>query len=193
MKIIFDKVVSLLAILITLPLLLTIGGLIGLVMGLPILFLQKRPGLHGKPFIILKFRTMTDGRDAAGNLLPDNTRLTTLGKFLRNASLDELPQFFNVLKGEMSLVGPRPLLMEYLDRYSPMQARRHLVKPGITGWAQVNGGNALQWEEAFALDIWYVDHYSFWLDLKIIIMTITQLLWRKNDSVTRSKFMRTPE
>jgi sugar transferase EpsL len=138
-----------------------------------------RPGLHGKPFVMLKFRTMTDQRDANGELLPDDLRLTRFGKWLRSTSLDELPELFNVLKGEMSLVGPRPLLMEYLPRYTPEQARRHEVKPGITGWAQVNGRNALSWEEKFQLDVWYVDHWNLWLDMKILLLTIWKVLKRE--------------
>jgi sugar transferase EpsL len=138
----------------------------------PFLFCQRRPGLYGKPFTLLKFRTMTDARDMQGNLLPDAERLTPLGQFLRRTSLDELPTFINVLRGEMSLVGPRPLLMQYLDRYTPEQMRRHDVKPGITGWAQVNGRNAISWEEKFALDVWYVEHQSLWLDLKILLLTV---------------------
>ncbi|CAG0911803.1 unnamed protein product, partial [Cyprideis torosa] len=145
--------------------------LIRLKLGSPILFTQIRPGLHGKPFRMIKFRSMTNARDANGALLPDSIRLTRFGKFLRASSLDELPELWNVLKGEMSLVGPRPLLMEYLPLYSSEQARRHDVRPGITGWAQVNGRNALSWDEKFKRDVWYVDHQSFWLDLKIVALT----------------------
>jgi len=141
-----------------------------------------RPGLKGKPFYMYKFRTMTDETDEQGNLLPDELRLTRLGKFLRSTSLDELPELFNVLKGDMSLVGPRPLLMQYLDRYTPEQARRHEMKPGITGWAQVNGRNAITWEEKFALDVWYVDNWSLWLDLKILAMTIVKVFKREGIS-----------
>lgn len=151
-------------------------------MGSPVLFRQVRPGLYGKPFVMYKFRTMTEARDAEGNLLPDEMRLTRFGRFLREHSLDELPEFFNVLKGDMSLVGPRPLLMEYLDRYTPEQARRHQVKPGITGWAQVNGRNALSWEEKFKLDVWYVDNWNLLLDLKILLMTIVKVLRREGIS-----------
>ena len=151
-------------------------------MGSPVLFRQVRPGLQGKPFVMYKFRTMTEERDAEGRLLPDEKRLTPLGKFLRQYSLDELPEFINVLKGEMSLVGPRPLLMEYLDRYTPEQARRHEVKPGITGWAQVNGRNALTWEEKFRLDVWYVDNWNLLLDLKILFLTLVKVLRREGIS-----------
>ncbi|MCI5119089.1 MAG: sugar transferase, partial [Candidatus Electrothrix sp. LOE1_4_5] len=141
--------------------------------------IQKRPGLHGKPFRMYKFRTMTDERDAAGNLLSDEQRLVPFGRFLRSTSLDELPELINVLKGEMSLVGPRPLLMEYLDRYTPEQARRHNVLPGITGWDQVNGRNAISWEEKFQLDVWYVDNRSLWLDIKILWTTLLKVFRRE--------------
>ena len=148
-------------------------------LGSPVIFSQKRPGLHGRPFTLYKFRTMTNDEDEQGNLLPDAERLTKFGKFLRASSLDELPELWNILKGDMSLVGPRPLLMEYLDRYTSEQARRHEVKPGLTGWAQVNGRNALTWEDRFRLDIWYVDNISFRLDLKIIFMTISHIFKRE--------------
>lgn len=151
-------------------------------LGAPVLFRQQRPGLHGRPFTLYKFRTMTDARDAEGALLPDAERLTSFGHFLRSTSLDELPELFNVLKGEMSLVGPRPLLMEYLPRYTPEQQRRHEVRPGLTGWAQVNGRNALSWEEKFALDVWYVEHCSFWLDLKILVLTTGKIINREGIS-----------
>jgi sugar transferase EpsL len=141
-----------------------------------------RPGKDGKPFTIYKFRTMTDERDEAGKLRPDGKRLIGLGRFLRKTSMDELPELFNVIKGDMSIVGPRPLLMQYLDRYTPEQARRHEVKPGITGWAQVNGRNAISWEDKFKLDVWYVDHVSLWLDLKIIAMTVLKVLKREGIS-----------
>jgi sugar transferase EpsL len=161
--------------------------------GAPVLFRQTRPGMGGKPFLMYKFRTMTDQRDTAGNLLPDEKRLTRFGKFLRSTSLDELPELINVLKGEMSLVGPRPLLMEYLGRYSPEQARRHEVRPGITGWAQVNGRNAISWEEKFKLDVWYVDNRSLWLDIKILWMTFVKVFKREGISqegqATAEKFM----
>ena len=160
------------------PVMLAVTWLIRRQFGSPILFRQTRPGLHGKPFSILKFRTMADTRDAKGNLLPDAERLTGFGRFLRSTSLDELPELFNVLKGEMSLVGPRPLLMAYLPLYTPEQARRHEVRPGITGWAQVNGRNAISWEEKFRLDVWYVDNQSFLLDLKILLLTVKKVVVR---------------
>jgi sugar transferase EpsL len=151
-------------------------------LGSPVLFRQQRPGLHGRPFTILKFRTMTDARDAQGTLLPDEDRLIPFGQFLRSTSLDELPELFNVLKGEMSLVGPRPLLMRYLGRYSPEQMRRHEAKPGITGWAQVNGRNDISWEKKFNLDVWYVDHQSLWLDLRILALTGWKIVTREGIS-----------
>lgn len=144
-------------------------------MGWPILFKQERPGLHGKPFVIYKFRTMTNDKDKNGNILPGKLRITKLGRFLRKYSLDELPQLFNVLKGDISLVGPRPLLMEYMKFYSSEQARRHEVKPGITGWAQVNGRNTISWEKKFELDVWYVEHQSIWLDFKILYLTLIKV------------------
>jgi sugar transferase EpsL len=153
------------------PLLLAVGLMIRWSMGRPILFRQQRPGRNGRPFLLYKFRTMNDARRPDGELLPDGDRLTQLGKFLRRTSLDELPQLWNVLRGDMSLVGPRPLLMKYLDRYSPEQARRLLAMPGVTGWAQIHGRNAITWEEKLALDVWYVDHRSAWLDLRILGMT----------------------
>lgn len=151
-------------------------------LGRPVLFRQVRPGLHGKPFEMVKFRTMTDERGPDGALLPDAVRLTAFGRFLRASSLDELPELWNVLKGDMSLVGPRPLLMEYLPLYSPQQSRRHEVRPGITGWAQVNGRNALSWDEKFALDVWYVDNRSLWLDIKILWLTVKKVLVREGIS-----------
>ena len=151
-------------------------------LGSPAFFRQVRPGMRGKPFEMVKFRTMTDARGADGALLPDADRLTPFGRFLRASSLDELPELWNVLKGEMSLVGPRPLLMEYLPLYSPQQARRHEVRPGITGWAQVNGRNALGWDEKFKLDVWYVDHRSLWLDIKILWLTVKKVLVREGIS-----------
>jgi sugar transferase EpsL len=176
MKRLFDCLVSFILLILISPILLVIVVLIRIKLGQPILFKQQRPGLHAKPFYIYKFRTMTDGRDELGNLLPDEKRLTSFGKLLRSFSIDELPQLFNVIKGELSLVGPRPLLMDYLPRYSSEQARRHDVKPGITGWAQVNGRNAITWEEKFKLDIWYVDNHSFWLDMKILWMTALKVI-----------------
>lgn len=149
-------------------------------MGSPVIFSQLRPGKNGEIFQFYKFRSMTDERDNLGNLLPDEKRLTDFGQFLRKTSLDELPQLWNVLKGDMSFVGPRPLLVEYLDRYTPTQSRRHEVKPGITGLAQVKGRNAISWEEKFKLDIWYIDNWSFWLDLKILILTFLQVIQQKN-------------
>lgn len=171
LKRIFDFAVALALVLPLLPVMLASAVLIALHMGSPVLFRQQRPGRHGRPFVLLKFRTMTSAADADGQPLPDSVRLTRLGRFLRRASLDELPQLLNVLKGDMSLVGPRPLLMEYLPLYTAEQMRRHEVCPGITGWTQVNGRNALSWEDKFALDVWYVDHRSFWLDLKILAKT----------------------
>jgi lipopolysaccharide/colanic/teichoic acid biosynthesis glycosyltransferase len=159
--------------------------------GSPILFRQVRPGLHGKTFVLVKFRTMREANDASGKPLPDGARLTRLGRFLRTTSLDELPQLYNVLRGEMSLVGPRPLLVQYLPRYSATQARRHEVRPGITGWAQVHGRNAISWEEKFALDVWYVDHWSLWLDLRILGLTALRVL--RPQGISRAGHATTPE
>lgn len=178
----FDLAIASAAALICSPVLVVIAGLVYWKHSSPVLFRQQRPGLHGKPFTLYKFRTMTDARDADGNLLPDADRLTSFGRFLRRTSLDELPELINVLKGDMSLVGPRPLLMHYLDRYTPEQARRHEVQPGITGWAQINGRNAVSWEEKFRLDVWYVDHVSFWLDLKILFLTAWKVLRKEGIS-----------
>jgi lipopolysaccharide/colanic/teichoic acid biosynthesis glycosyltransferase len=178
-KRLFDLILTTLLLSLFSLVLLSLALLVRVKYGSPILFRQKRPGLHGRPFILFKFRTMTDGRDADGNILPDTERLTPFGRFLRSSSLDELPELLNVLKGDMSLVGARPLLLQYLDRYTPEQARRHEVKPGITGWAQVNGRNAMTWEQKFALDLWYVGHLSLWLDLKIIALTIWKILKRE--------------
>jgi lipopolysaccharide/colanic/teichoic acid biosynthesis glycosyltransferase len=164
------------------PVLLVVALLIWRQMGAPVLFRQTRPGLKGQPFQMVKFRTMRDARDAQDNPLPDAERLTRLGRFLRASSLDELPELWNVLKGEMSLVGPRPLLMDYLPLYSPEQARRHEVRPGVSGWAQVNGRNAISWDEKFALDVWYVDNRSLWLDLRIIGLTLRKVLNREGIS-----------
>lgn len=182
MKRLFDLLLSFGLLLgLALPLLL-LWGLVRCKLGSPVLFRQVRPGLHGRPFMMIKFRTMTDERGADGELLPDARRLTSFGRFLRATSLDELPELWNVLRGEMSLVGPRPLLMEYLPLYSPEQARRHEVRPGITGWAQVNGRNALSWEERFKLDVWYVDHRSLWLDLRILWLTVRKVIVREGIS-----------
>ncbi len=182
MKRLFDLLLSLGGLLVlALPLLL-LWVLVRRKLGSPVLFRQVRPGQHGRPFMMVKFRTMTDERGADGELLPDAQRLTSFGRFLRATSLDELPELWNVLRGEMSLVGPRPLLMEYLPLYSPEQARRHEVRPGITGWAQVNGRNAMSWEERFKLDVWYVDHRSLWLDLRILWLTVRKVLMREGIS-----------
>ena len=182
MKRLFDFTVAFIGLLCIWPLLLIVAVLIYMKLGSPVVFTQQRPGFDGKPFCIYKFRTMTDNRDVLGKLLPDDVRLTSFGKLLRKLSIDELPQLLNVLKGELSLVGPRPLLMEYLPLYSPRQARRHEVVPGITGWAQVNGRNAISWEEKFELDVWYVDHQSFWLDMKILWMTAMKVMKREGVS-----------
>jgi sugar transferase EpsL len=164
------------------PFLLLVGIAIRITLGEPILFRQRRPGLGGQIFTLYKFRTMNDAKDSAGRLLPDNERLEPLGRLLRKTSLDETPELINVLKGDMSLIGPRPLLTEYLDLYTPEQARRHLVRPGITGWAQVNGRNALTWDEKFALDLWYVDNWTIDLDLKILWITLVKVLKREGIS-----------
>ena len=178
MKRVFDFVAASLALLMMALPLLALAWLIRRKLGSPVLFCQVRPGLHGKPFTMVKFRTMTDERGPDGALLPDAQRLTPFGRFLRASSLDELPELWNVLKGEMSLVGPRPLLMEYLPLYTTEQARRHEVRPGITGWAQVNGRNAISWADKFALDVWYVDHRSMWLDVQILWRTVRKVLVR---------------
>ncbi len=179
-KRLFDLLISIPAILILSPLLILVSILAAVKHGFPILFRQNRPGYKGKIFTIYKFRTMRNLRDAEGKLLPDEDRLTKFGQFLRTTSLDELPELFNVLKGDMSLVGPRPLLTAYLPLYSKEQARRHDMLPGITGWAQVKGRNALTWPEKFKLDIWYVDHWSLWLDIKILAMTFTKVIRRED-------------
>jgi lipopolysaccharide/colanic/teichoic acid biosynthesis glycosyltransferase len=178
MKRLFDIILSACGLLVLAVPLLALAWQVRRKLGSPVLFTQVRPGLHGKPFRMVKFRTMTDARDASGALLPDAQRLTPFGRFLRASSLDELPELWNVLRGEMSLVGPRPLLMEYLPLYSPEQARRHEVRPGITGWAQVNGRNAISWADKFALDVWYVDHRSLWLDVHILWRTVRKVLVR---------------
>jgi len=172
----FDVVVAFLALVLLSPLLIVLALCVRVRIGAPVLFTQVRPGMRGLPFRLVKFRTMSDARDASGALLPDAMRLTRFGKFLRASSLDELPELWNVLTGAMSLVGPRPLLVEYLPLYTPEQARRHEVRPGITGWAQINGRNALSWEERFALDVWYVDNWSLALDLRIIFRTISKVV-----------------
>lgn len=164
------------------PVLTVLAIMVRMMVGSPVLFSQVRPGLGGRPFRIFKFRTMTDKRDDKGELLPDDQRLTAFGRFLRTASLDELPELYNVLRGDMSFIGPRPLLVEYLERYTPEQARRHEVRPGITGWAQVNGRNAISWEEKFVLDVWYVDHRSFLVDLKILWKTFVSVARREGIS-----------
>ena len=173
------------------PVLAAVAVAVRLTMGSPVLFRQERPGLGGKPFTMYKFRTMCDARDRVGKLLDDAARLTRLGRFLRRTSLDELPELVNVLRGEMSLVGPRPLLMQYLSRYSPEQARRHEVKPGITGWAQINGRNAITWEEKFTLDVWYVDHRSLLLDMKILLGTMWKVIRR--DGISAAEHATMPE
>lgn len=192
MKRLFDLLLASLALIVLGVPLLVLIWMVRTRLGSPVFFRQTRPGLHGKPFVMVKFRTMTDGRAPDGELLPDAERLTAFGRFLRATSLDELPELWNVIKGDMSLVGPRPLLMEYLPLYSPEQARRHEVRPGVTGWAQVNGRNALGWDEKFALDVWYVDHRSLWLDIRILWLTVRKVLVREGISAageaTMSKF-----
>jgi lipopolysaccharide/colanic/teichoic acid biosynthesis glycosyltransferase len=192
MKRIFDIAAALLACLLLCIPLLFLTWQVRRKLGSPVLFTQVRPGLHGKPFRMVKFRTMTDERGPDGALLPDAQRMTPFGGFLRASSLDELPELWNVLRGDMSLVGPRPLLMEYLPLYTPKQARRHDVRPGITGWAQVNGRNAISWADKFALDVWYVDHRSLWLDVKILWFTVRKVLVRGDISAageaTMTKF-----
>lgn len=189
-KRLMDIGISVTALLLLLPLLAIVALLIRYKLGSPILFSQARPGLDGQPFRMVKFRTMTDARDAAGNLLPDTDRLPTFGRWLRASSFDELPELWNVLKGDMSIVGPRPLLMQYLPLYSSEQARRHLVRPGLTGWAQINGRNALTWDEKFMLDGWYVDNRSLWIDIKIICMTALKVLRR--DGINAASDMTMP-
>ncbi|WP_448553792.1 sugar transferase [Thalassotalea montiporae] len=191
-KRLFDCTIAVSVLLLLSPLIILVAILVRINLGSPILFKQPRPGLHGKTFHMVKFRSMTSETDAEGSLLPDAERLTRFGKFLRASSMDELPGLWNVLIGNMSLVGPRPLLVEYLPLYSQEQARRHDVKPGITGWAQVNGRNALSWQEKFDLDIWYVDNQSFWLDIKILFLTVYKVLKRSDISAqgqaTMTKF-----
>ncbi|MBK8327745.1 MAG: sugar transferase [Moraxellaceae bacterium] len=192
MKRLFDIVAAGSVLIILALVLISVAVLVRIKLGSPILFKQTRPGLHGKPFKMMKFRTMLDAVDAQGNPLPDEVRLTSFGKLLRSTSLDELPGLLSVLKGDMSLVGPRPLLMEYLPLYSVEQARRHEVRPGITGWAQVNGRNAISWEDKFKLDVWYVENQSFWLDIKILFLTVWKVVNRQDISAdgeaTMSKF-----
>ena len=173
---------TLLGLLLIWPVVLVLALMVRIKLGSPVFFRQQRPGMYGRPFMMYKFRTMTDERDAAGNLLPDADRLTPFGKFLRSSSLDELPELINVVKGDMSLVGPRPLLMEYLPLYSPEQGRRHEVRPGITGWAQVNGRNAISWDDKFKLDVWYIEHHTLWLDVKILWMTVSKVFKREGIS-----------
>jgi lipopolysaccharide/colanic/teichoic acid biosynthesis glycosyltransferase len=187
----FDVGAAITGLILLSPFLVLLALLVRVNLGAPILFRQQRPGWRGRPFALLKFRTMTSARDGKGNPLPDEMRLTRLGRFLRSSSLDELPELVNVLKGEMSLVGPRPLLMQYLDRYTPEQARRHKVRPGITGWAQVNGRNAIEWDERLRLDVWYVDHWSLWLDLRILWRTAWQVMRR--DGITAEGHATMPE
>ncbi|AYJ78389.1 undecaprenyl phosphate N,N'-diacetylbacillosamine 1-phosphate transferase [Aliarcobacter cryaerophilus] len=188
-KSLFDKTLALFLIILFSPIYIVISLLIFFKMGSPILFRQKRPGYKEKIFGIYKFRTMTNEKDVDGNLLPDDKRLIGIGKFIRSTSLDELPQLFNVLKGEMSFVGPRPLLKEYLPLYNEKQKRRHDVKPGITGWAQVNGRNAISWEQKFDYDVWYVDNQSFWLDIKILWLTFLKVVKRSDISSSTSSTM----
>lgn len=189
MKRFLDLAISLCCLPLFIPVMAAVALLIRVKLGGPVIFMQLRPGLYEKPFYIYKFRTMTNEVDAFGKLLPDEERLTKFGLFLRKYSLDELPQIFNVIKGDLSLVGPRPLLMEYLPRYTAEQARRHLVRPGITGWAQVNGRNAITWEEKFKLDVWYVDHRSFWLDVRILGLTVQKVLLKKDINAPNSATM----
>jgi lipopolysaccharide/colanic/teichoic acid biosynthesis glycosyltransferase len=196
-KRIFDIAAGAFALIALSPFLLLNAALVRFFLGAPVFFRQERPGLFGVPFALIKFRTMTDSKDAEGRLLSDGDRLTRFGKLLRSTSIDELPELWNVIKGEMSIVGPRPLLLEYLPLYNAHQARRHKVKPGMTGWAQVNGRNATTWEERFKLDIWYVENQSFSLDLKIIWMTVRTVLNRRGigheGSATMEKFKGTPQ
>jgi len=194
-KRIFDLILSTIGLVVLSPLILATALAVWIGLGWPVIFGQKRPGFRAKIFTIYKFRTMRDLRDRDGKLLPDAERMTKLGRFIRSTSLDELPELFNVLKGEMSIVGPRPLLIAYLDRYTPEQSRRHDVLPGITGWAQVNGRNAISWEEKFALDVWYVDHWSLWLDIRIIFLSVWKVLKRESintpGAATAPEFMGT--
>ncbi|WP_050924341.1 sugar transferase [Vibrio harveyi] len=182
MKRLFDIIISLCVLIVFSPVLIFVALKVRKNLGSPVLFCQKRPGLNGRPFKMVKFRTMKDAFDDSGNQLPDSERITVFGTKLRNSSLDELPELLNVLKGDMSLVGPRPLLMQYLPLYSQEQAKRHNVRPGVTGWAQVNGRNAISWEEKFKLDVWYVENQSFWLDIKIIFLTVKKVFLKEGIS-----------
>ena len=197
LKRIIDITASFVGLLLLSPVLLITSIMVRLKLGSPVLFKQQRPGLNGKPFYMYKFRTMTDGKDAEGNLLPDEQRLPKFGQMLRSTSLDELPELLCVLKGDMSLVGPRPLMMKYLPRYTAEQFRRHQAKPGITGWAQVNGRNAVGWEDRFKLDVWYVDNWNVWLDIKILFKTVMAVFQREGiveeGSVTMTEFMGTEQ
>ena len=189
LKRLFDLAVVVLFAPLLIPTIIVVMGWVRLALGAPIFFKQVRPGRSGVPFQMIKFRTMTNAKDSAGNLLPDHMRLTRFGRFLRASSLDELPELWNVLKGEMSLVGPRPLLMEYLPLYSTEQSRRHDVLPGITGWAQVNGRNAISWEEKFKLDVWYVDNWSLWVDIRILFLTVKKVFLRDGISAAGESTM----
>lgn len=186
-----DILVASAALILLSPILACTAVLVAINLGRPVLFRQVRPGLNGKPFTLVKFRSMRDAKDSSGKPLPDAERLTGFGRMLRATSLDELPELWNVLKGEMSLVGPRPLITAYLDRYSPEQARRHEIRPGITGWAQVNGRNAVSWDERFAMDVWYVDNHSLWLDARIILLTFLAVI--KRDGVSAEGHATMPE
>ena len=192
MKRLLDIIISLSALVLLAPLYVVISCKVKKNLGSPILFKQTRPGLHAQPFDMIKFRTMKDATDTSGNLLPDSMRMTAFGKMLRSSSLDELPELWNVLKGDMSLVGPRPLLMEYVPLYNKEQTKRHEMRPGITGWAQINGRNAISWEEKFQLDVWYVDNHSIWLDFKILLLTLKKVFIKEGISadgeVTMTKF-----
>lgn len=196
-KRIFDLLLTIPGLIVISPILILVAILVRIKHGAPVVFSQTRPGYKGKLFTLYKFRSMTNKKDSKGSLLPDKDRLTRFGKFIRAASLDELPELWNVLRGEMSLVGPRPLLIQYLERYSPEQARRHDLLPGITGWAQINGRNLPNWEERFTLDVWYVDNWSVWLDIKILLKTFWKVLKREGinnpAAVTMTEFMGTPE
>ncbi|WP_167386673.1 sugar transferase [Aeromonas cavernicola] len=193
MKRLFDFIVSFCALLLFSPVIALVAWKVRKNLGSPVLFRQTRPGIYGKPFEMVKFRTMKDATDVQGNILPDAERMTSFGNKLRSSSLDELPELWNVLKGDMSLVGPRPLLMQYLPLYSSEQARRHEVRPGVTGWAQINGRNTLSWEDKFKLDVWYVDNHSLWLDFKILLLTFKKVIFKEDisasDHVTMAPFI----